>query len=669
MPAYVDYSLLEFLDTADDQLLAELHRAYASDGFVSQYTSQTTAWESTLDPLKEGLRFALEVCNEASDWRVLLELPLYRLRRRVDLLIVTGQAIVVIELKVGETQFHSTDRRQVEEYALDLRDFHEHSQRVPILPVLWCTDATSRAPTVPSLTTGVAEVVEIGLGQFSTFLAQFSDKIASLDRTVPRDWNYGAYRPVPSVIDAATTLFSGHGVEEIAQADAANLAQAAGKIVALIERARNDKRRALIFLTGVPGSGKTLAGLQVVHQAVSGNARPGEVVYLSGNTPLVTVLREALTGDEYERRQRAGEKVKKGSIRSSMRARIQHIMDFLKEYLTDPLERPPHERVIVFDEAQRAWNAAYGKQKFGRSESEPRILLDIMGRHSDWCVIVGLIGGGQEINSGENGMAEWGDALRSLPPALRSEWQVFGPPGMADGNQASAYLGLGDLAGMATNEEQDLTLNVPLRSFRSPLVADWVSAVLDDKQKEAAELMSEIGDFPIQLTRDQSQAMNWLRRQGRGERRFGLVASSTASRLRAYGLGTSLNATDGNNIACWYLNPPGDVRSSYALEVTANEYTTQGLELDFVGLCWGGDLTISPGGWETRRFAGTSWTRANGDRRRFILNSYRVLLTRAREGLVIWVPPGDQSDPTRDPELYDRTADYLVACGVRTLDG
>jgi hypothetical protein len=379
------------------------------------------------------------------------------------------------------------------------------------------------------------------------------------------------------------------------------------------------------------------------------------------------VLRESLILDEYERRRGEGEVVTMQTIRASMRARIQHIMDFLKEYLSDAEERPPHERAIVFDEAQRAWDAAYGNQKFGRSASEPRLLLDIMSRHPDWCAIVGLVGGGQEINTGENGMAEWGDALRSMSYAQRSKWHVFGPPGMAEGDQASAYLGLGELPGVTLHEVRDLTLTVPLRSYRSPLVSDWVAAVLDGNSSEAAEIMREIGGFPIRLTRDLDEATSWLRSQGRGERRYGMVASSTASRLRAYGLGVSLNATDGRDIAHWYLKPRGDVRSSFALEVTANEYTMQGLELDFVGLFWGGDLTASSGGWVTRRFSGTAWTRANGDRRRFILNSYRVLLTRAREGLVICVPRGDPDDPTRNVAQYDATADFLLACGVGAL--
>ncbi|MFC1529649.1 DUF2075 domain-containing protein [Gemmatimonadota bacterium] len=669
MPAYIDKSIQELLESSDRELLADLHSAYATDGFVSQYTSQTHAWEISLAQIKAGLRHVVNHYPNAARWNVLLELPLYRLRRRVDLLIALPQVLVVLEIKVGEEHFLSSDRLQVEEYALDIRDFHEYGSGIPIIPVLWSTEAEVQHFYLPCLDSRVAgTVVELGKEQLGPFLQELAQQIHSLPSVVHEDWGSGAYKPVPSVIEAATSLFAGHSVNEIAQADAANLAEAAETIVSLIDHARSNRRRALILLTGVPGSGKTLAGLQVVHRAVETSPRrEGDVVYLSGNTPLVTVLREALTEDEYHRLKRDGEAVKKGDVRNSVRARIQHIMDFLKEYVSDPDSRPPHERAIVFDEAQRAWDAAYGKQKFGRGASEPALLLDIMSRHPDWSVIIGLIGGGQEINSGENGMAEWGDALRAMPYERKREWVIYGPPGMSEGDQATAFLGLGDLPGIEIHEEDNLTLTVPLRSYRSPLVANWVEAVLDARREEANALMSEIREFPIRLTRDPAELKQWLREQGRGERRYGLVASSCASRLRAEGFGVSLSASDGKDIANWYLASRNDVRSSYFMEVIANEYTTQGLELDFIGLCWGGDLYQDKGRWVTRRFTGSSWKFARGDTRRFILNSYRVLLTRAREGLVIWVPRGSTEDPTRDPRKFDDIAEFLADCGATLL--
>jgi DUF2075 family protein len=359
-----------------------------------------------------------------------------------------------------------------------------------------------------------------------------------------------------------------------------------------------------------------------------------------------------------------GEGISMGDVRRGVRASIQHIIDFLRQYLTAELGEPV-EHAIVFDEAQRAWDERYGRQKFGRTASEPRLLLEIMGRHEDWCALVGLVGGGQEINTGENGIAEWGNALRSLPSEIAAQWTVYGPSTVLEGDRSTAFLGLGELPRVVHVEtDEALRLVVPLRSYRSPRVAEWVEAVVEGDSAQAAALFEELDQYDIVLTRDLEGARAWLKAIARGERRYGLVASSGATRLRAEGLGVSLNATDREKIAHWYLNPREDVRSSFALEVTANEYTTQGLELDFVGLCWGGDFTYLDGAWKTRQFRGNKWVQAKGDRRRFIRNSYRVLLTRAREGMILWVPSGSASDSTRDPKRFDATAEFLRACGV-----
>ena len=665
MTAYVDLSAREFVDASREQVVAELHSAYAADRFITQYVSQSIAWEQSIPLLQQALGYVSERVPSASNWRVLLELPLYRLRRRIDAAVVMDQAVVVIELKVGAVAFLSQDRRQVEEYALDLRDFHEHSATLPLVPALWCTEAEScfQYPVVPR--SGVAEVQQVGQLDIAPLLVAVHTLTQGRKGTVKERWSSGAYRPVPTVIEAATTLFAGHGVEEIARADASNLRESAERIVSIIAEAQAHKRRALIFLTGVPGSGKTLAGLQVVHRAVERDIEEaGDIVYLSGNTPLVTVIREALARDEHARKKAAGEAVAIGDVRRAVRARIQHIIDYLRQYLSAELGEPV-EHSIVFDEAQRAWDERYGKQKFGRTASEPRLLLEIIGRHRDWCALVGLVGGGQEINTGENGIAEWGDALRGLPVEVQPQWTVYGPATVIEGDRSTAFLGLGGLPPeIEVVTDEALKLEVHLRSYRSPRLAEWVEAVIDGDNKRAAEIAVDIDSYPIVLTRDVEQARAWLTRQGRGERRYGLVASSGASRLRAEGLGVSLNATDGQKIAHWYLNPRHDVRSSYALEVTANEYTTQGLELDFVGVCWDGDFTYAEGGWKTRQFRGTKRVQARGDRRRFISNSYRVLLTRAREGMVLWVPRGSKEDSTRDPVAFERTAAFLRECGA-----
>ena len=670
MPAYASFDVASFLAEPPGSVVGQLEIAYAHDGFVSQYTSQSRAWSDSVPLIQSQLALVVADHRAAASWKVHLELPLYRLRKRVDLVVLTDAAIVVVELKVGESTFLGSDIRQAEEYALDLRDFHSGSLGQRIVPCLWCTDA---GPTHSYATTadfGVSTVHTLGREDLPFLLRQLATLPAS--SSLLRDsWEHSAYKPVPSVIEAATTIFGDHDVRSIARADASNLDQTAARVVELIASARAMGHRALIFVTGVPGSGKTLAGLQAVHDAIAtGGEHEGDIVYLSGNTPLVTVLREALARDRHARSAGTPSRPTMANVRRDVRTRIQHIIDFLRDAVTGTAAAP-HEHAIVFDEAQRAWDKTQGQKKFSRAASEPQVLLEIMSRHTDWCALVCLVGGGQEINAGEDGIAGWGDALRNLAPDLARSWQVHAPSQVARGDTTTGGLSLGNLPEcISTHDDDALRLRVPLRSYRSPRLADWVDAVLRGATVEAADLSRELSRYPIVLSRSLDDARDWLGASGRGHRRFGLVASSGARRLRAEGLGVSLNATDGDKIAHWYLNDRDDIRSSMALEVTANEYTSQGLELDFVGVCWGGDLlrNSETGTWMTRRLHGAQWDNVQKPTgQRFTRNSYRVLLTRAREGMVLWVPRGNPSDPTRSPDTLDATADFLAACGASPL--
>ena len=581
----------------------------------------------------------------------------------------------MVECKVGAGAFTAEDRRQVEEYAPDLRDFHAESCHRRILPVLWVTDTEPASgivcPAIAPSATSVSAVTQVGAGGLHGYLAALPLPTGEAD-VVGQEWDRSAYRPVPNVIEAATSIFAGHDVRSIAKADADNLQSAAARLVALIEQARVQGKRFLLVLTGVPGSGKTLAGLHVVHSAIAtGVEHFGDIVYLSGNTPLVVVLREALARNEHMRRLGAGERKSLRTIRGEARARIQHINDFLQESLRGSPEEPPHEHVIVFDEAQRAWNEKQGLEKFERTASEPALILELMSRHQDWCACVCLIGGGQEINSGEEGVFGWGEALRKMQADDHRDWSVFAPPDVLLGGSSVGAFTLGELPpNLAVSVEADLQLRVPQRSFRSPSLSRWVDNVLVGDAVAAQAAAQGLQEYPLVITRSLASAKAWLHEHGRGERRYGLVASSGARRLRAEGLGVTLNASAGDEIAQWYLNPRGDIRSSYALEVPANEYTCQGLELDFACVCWGGDLLWSDasGTWTFCRLSGNSWQRVKGRRaQRFMENSYRVLLTRAREGLVLWIPQGDESDPTRSPGPLDTTESFLLRCGATLI--
>jgi Uncharacterized conserved protein (DUF2075) len=667
MPAYLRLLLPDLLDADPVALVGQLNHSYAEDGYATQFTQQIKAWGIALPLLQREIRDLLTLLPDATAWTMLLEYSLHRLRRRVDAILLTYDVIVVVEMKVGEHMFRAEDARQAEEYALDLRDFHAASHDRHILPVLWCTGAPEMAPR--SYIRGndkVAQVHRMGASGLAQLFASLP--ISTLgDRIVPDLWDNAPYRPIPNVIEAATALFAGHNVEAIMRKDACNLEMAATRIVQLVTAAKRERRRALIFLAGVPGSGKTLAGLQVVHNAIAtGQEQEGDIIYLSGNTPLVTVLREALAQDQHHQRREQKLPCSLREQRRIVRARVQHINDFLKDKLASSSTEPPHEHAIVFDEAQRAWDADQGKKKFNRDASEPALLLQLMGRHPDWCACICLVGGGQEINTGEQGVRGWGDALRQLGERVAS-WTVYGPRDVLNGGLSTAGLSLGNVPGLNVYEEESLQLHVPMRSFRSQRVSEWVDLTLANNATAAAGVAEQLGNYPLLLTRSISTARYWLRTNGRGNRRFGLVTSSGARRLRADGLGQILYATDRDEIAHWYLKPPGDIRSSYALEVPANEYTCQGLELDFVGVCWGGDLlrSLSADRWQHRRLSGPKWqTIQDDDAKRLVCNSYRVLLTRAREGLVVWVPPGDKDDVTRNPESLDATAEYLLRCGA-----
>jgi DUF2075 family protein len=675
MPAYSRHSIRSFLTISPAEVVGVLQQRYAADGFASQYTRQTRAWGEVIPSLKDLLRRLVACREDAYEWAILVEYPLYRLRRRIDLVILAGDTIVVVECKVGADQFSAQDRRQVEEYALDLRDFHGASSRRRIVPLLWSTDAeptTHLSPQISDCDISVVPVVCVGTEGFERYLAtlQYSgDK----DHIVAEAWDGAPYRPVPGVIEAATIIFAGHGVKSIANADADNLSVTASRLVALIREARECRKRYLLLLTGVPGSGKTLAGLNVVHTAIeTGVEKKGDIVYLSGNTPLVVVIREALARDEHRRGILKRPRRSLDDIRRDVRVRVQHINDFLQQCLIGAPEEPPEEHVIVFDEAQRAWDAKQGQEKFNRTASEPLLLLELMSRHRDWCACVCLIGSGQEINSGEEGVRGWGDALRNLDPRLRREWTMFAAPDVFSDAPSTRSIVLSELpAEIATRVEPDLQLRVPQRSYRSPKVSKWVDQVLAGDEAAAASTALDLGEYPIVFTRSLAKAKAWLQKNSRGKRRFGLVASSGARRMRADGLGMSLHASAGTEIAHWYLNPRADIRSSFALEVPANEYTCQGLELDLVCLCWGGELLWDKArcAWSYFRLSGTAWqTVRELSARQFVENSYRVLLTRAREGLILWVPEGDDADPTRAPSPLNETADFLESCGAAEVD-
>jgi len=663
LPAYYKNSLDKFIADSNHAILGILISNYANDGYYQLLGTQSKSWEVSLPMIRKVLVRILEEFPKSKNWGVLLEYPLYRLRKRIDLVLVSDCQIFVVEFKVGAREADTAGLRQVEEYALDLRDFHGASHNLPLVPILCCTEILKEVPFKSSFDQ-VKPVCIISKERLADAIIKISSQkiTGSIDW---QQWEQASYKPVPTIIEAATTIFAGHNVKEISRSDADNLLTCSKEIVRLITETKEQGKKRIIVVTGVPGAGKTLAGLNVIHSIEEEGWEAGKVVYLSGNTPLLLVIREALAQDEKRRSEQQGKKRTLEDIRRELRSQIQHIIDFLKEYYLHDLGKPSFENAIVFDEAQRAWDHKQGLKKFSRDASEPELLIKIMDRHINWAAIVCLVGAGQEINAGEPGMQQWGDALTKFP-----DWELITPTNAVKGLEGTAGTALFPKAipeNIKIHKNDALQLIVPLRSYRSERVSEWVEAVLDNRPDDAKRISKELGNYPITLVRSIRECRKILKQSARGTRRCGLLASAGASRLIAEGLGVALTVQDKNKIAHWYLKPHGDYRSSNSLEITANEYTSQGLEVDFAGVCWGGDLAREAGqsGWKFRRLHKTKWQNVhNHDLRRYILNKYRVFLTRAREGLVLFVPYGDSADSTRVPGTYEAIADYLITCGV-----
>jgi len=654
-----DYSasLSEFLTSLPDSIIGRLTQR---SRFPVE-NAQVRAWAEQVALLKDVLR------PYAGEGRIYFEYAVPRLGKRIDTVLVLRGLVFVIEFKVGERRFARYACDQVWDYALDLKNFHETSHDKVLVPVLVVTEAppTAASPRVRKARDGVVEPLLCN----KHTLAPAIENMLTTQAATPWDvdaWEAGRYRPTPTIVEAAMALYAGHGVAEIARSDAGakNLGQTTQAVESIIAECRARQKKAICFVTGVPGAGKTLVGLNIATR----HADAGELhsVFLSGNGPLVRVLQEALARDQVQRERQRGRSVTKSQVTQRVKAFVQNVHHFRDEYLRDA--RPPSDHIAVFDEAQRAWNAEQTaafmerkKNKPGFTMSEPEFLISCLDRHPGWAVIVCLVGGGQEINTGEAGISEWLAAvLRSFP-----HWEVHISSELHDSEYAAetALVALQSNGRVQTNP--DLHLSVSMRSFRAENVSTLVKRVLDLDMRGAREAWMTLRDrYPIVLCRSVPRAKAWLREQARGSERYGLVVSSQAQRLRPH----AIHVKSPVDPVHWFLHGKDDVRSSYYMEDVATEFQVQGLELDWAGVVWDGDFRKSSHGWEHYSFVGTRWQRIRAaDRQAFQKNAYRVLLTRARQGMVIVVPEGDAADPTRDPGYYDETFHYLQDIGFPVL--
>lgn len=665
MASFYRTTVGEFLTQTNEHVLAHLVTAYASRGYTTQYSDQTLTWERDLHSLKEALKQCIVVSTRARHWGIILEFSIPRKELRIDVVLLVGDAIVLLEAKTGRTAPQA--KRQIEEYALLLHYFHKGSDRHRIIPILvssedrdpHCADIRQRE-FFPQLSSyWIASILRSSWHEIPTVLLELERHVQ--DQIFVEEWDESPYFPVPSIIEAAAELRRGLSIREIAHCEASEheIEVVRQTIQNYVNRARDESHHAICFLTGVPGSGKTLVGLSLAHSAEN-NA--DAVHFMSGNGPLVKVLQHLFTKESRKGGASAPQ------AKTEAKTLIENVHIFAR-YHTEDNSGAPSNHAIIFDEAQRAWNKAQNMKKFRRDYSEPEMLLRIMERHLDWAIVIALVGGGQEINDGEAGLEEWGKAL----VASTKDWVVYASPEVVEGGASTAGHQLFETPSLQTkiHLNEALHLRTSNRSLRAEQLAIWVNRVLEGDAEEAAAL--KIAErFPLFLTRDLSTARRRLHEQGVGVNRYGLVGSSGAARLRAEGLEPSSSFHAEYPWEHWYLAEKMDVRSSCSCEVFATEFEVQGLELDWVGLCWGGDFIWNRSrGWELRTLrhgSPTKWSSIKSRQKQiYRKNAYRVLLTRARQGMVIFVPQGNPEDPTNQPEEFEATAQYLIACGVTPI--
>lgn len=654
---YYKDSICSFLTKSVDQVIGEITISNQFDSNLNQNHS----WVAEINCLQKAL--------QGLEGTIFFEFSIPRMGKRVDTLIIIEGVIFVVEFKVGEHKYNQSSVEQVWDYALDLKNFHEPSHQALLVPILVATEAKNIFSEIVTTSHNDNLILPIKTNGESLKIIihavlDFYDEIQTVD---PTGYAAGRYSPTPTIIEAAISLYKNHTVDEITRsdADATNLSKTTDTISEIITQARENNKKIICFVTGVPGAGKTLVGLKVAttHLADEG----GEAsVYLSGNGPLVAILQEALARDKIKNEKEKGVTLTKGKAKSSVKTFIQNIHHYRDSYLVDPTA--PYDHVAIFDEAQRAWNkeqtVSFMKRKKNKPDfdhSEPEFLISCLNRHEDWAVIVCLVGGGQEINTGEAGISEWLAAIKNWYP----HWSVHISPNLTDSEYSAtdAIAALSNVTEVHLNP--DLHLSVSMRSFRAENLSLFVKNMLDIQKEKAIETFNQVKEkYPIVLTRDLKKAKQWLKEKARGSERYGIVVSSQAQRLKPY----AIDVKSPMNPIHWFLNGKDDVRSSYFLEDVATEFHVQGLELDWACIAWDGDLRYANDGWKTYEFRGSKWLNIKKEeRKQYLINAYRVLLTRARQGMIIVVPDGNSEDSTRKPEYYDATFNYLKSLGIPVI--
>lgn len=646
---------------------------------------------------------------------IVFEYDIPRLGKRIDVVLLLRGIIFCLEFKVGQKEALQADVEQVMDYALDLKNFHKFSHNRIIVPILIPTNYEQKTTNFRSSVydDDIYNPLISGADQLQKLLMDVLEHSGATEADRIENWIISPYTPTPTIIEAARTLYENHSVENITrhEADEVSTDATISYLLKIISQSKREGLKSICFVTGVPGAGKTLVGLDVaIKQTYEGENKGKEdgAVYLSGNGPLVAVLTEALARDNYKKN------IEKGKRLSDSRREVNEFIQIIHRYrdnmlakIKNPVENgiveidPKKaikigstgygevEHVAIFDEAQRSWTrkriadylkrgGTYGNKlkvpNFPYSEAE--FLIWSLDQREDWAVIICLVGGGQEINTGEAGITAWIEALNNR----FQHWQVFISNKLTELEYAEGRVNELLEENNKVTYSDNLHLAVSLRSFRAEKLSSFVHSLLSFNY-DAAESYCEISEkgYPIVLTRDMDKAREWLRNKARGSQQTGVLVTKVAARFKP--LAVNILAQGDQNAVHWFLEDKTDIRSSNYLEDAATEIQVQGLELDFACVLWDADVRYANGTWKYYKFNGKNkWnpvsdTKNGIEEKKYMLNAYRVLLTRARQGIVICVPKGNNrstpegfpEDPTRLPEYYNGTYEYLKSLGIKEI--
>lgn len=684
---YYSDTISNFLNRSNEEIIGKLTLASQHD--INDDTSNS--WLEEVEILKN----VLTPYNERGSLYFEYNIP--RMGRRADVIVVIDEIVFILEFKTAGSKFTHDAITQVWDYALDLKNFQEGSLERIIVPVLVATlERNNNCDfSLNPFKDNVYEPLRTNANRLcdAFYISLENIPHPKIEHSDDRDdqWAKSGYEPTPTIIEAAIALYEENTVEDITK-HGGDIDKASAELCNIINYCRKNNRKAICFITGVPGAGKTLIGLNT---AIDQFNRGEKAVYLSGNFPLVEVLQEALTRD-YIRRDRIKARIEsrractKEEAKSRVKAFIQMIHHYRDLYLEGtevvdneikPIEGYfqshadkayiPAEHVAIFDEAQRAWTddelKRFMREKKGIRDfpySEPEYLISCMNRQLDWGVVICLVGNGQAINKGEAGLTEW---IESISRSFK-DWDVYMSKYLLESGDIKKAES--ELIEQQLKPREDLHLKMSMRSFRSEKVSIFVNQLLALQRDEATETLKELENYPIVITRSLDKAKQWLRDHARGSERYGLLASSKAERLKAI----SINVRYQPDFVHWFLEDDTDIRSSNALEDTLTEFKVQGLEIDWACVAWDADLRLNENqtAWQHYQLrSGTKWQNINKPiNQQYQINAYRVLLTRARQGMIIVVPNGDNGvppDETRKPEWYDGIYNYLRSIGIEEI--